>query len=164
LFKFSILIFSFVLLLGCEPTPYNDKQSNSSVYHLLIFQKELKLEIWRIDDKNTFLDSFNLKNLPQLPIGQFDLNFDEKNENIEINFPNEFYKTKSYDLNSNLVLNKENVSEQFFKKIENAAISEIIIFPNDNRLTGDLIPCFACPHWMAEVYSFLNIIKKEYLK
>jgi len=169
--KYSIFISLVVLLSACNTNRSDDEQKKDtainadSIYHLLIFKKELKLEVWKAGAQNTFVDSYKIKKPSQLPIGQFDLNFDEKNKSLEIIFPNEFYKTKAYHLipNQNLVLDKENISEQFFNKMENAQISEILIFPNDNRLKGDLTPCFACPHWMVEIYAFLNLKKTEYI-
>jgi hypothetical protein len=156
-----------VLLFGCEAnTSANDqrKSNTKNNFHLLIFKKEQKLEIWKVGFENTFLESFKLKNLQQLPIGQFDLGFDKKNQKLLIHFPNDFYKAKAFKINSNhrLILDRNNLPKRFFKKYELAEASEIIIFPNDNRRGGDLIPCFACPHWMAEIYAFLNLKKKAY--
>jgi hypothetical protein len=143
----------------------NTKAESDLVFHILLFKKEKKAELWAADTKNTFLDSFNLKQLPQLPIGQFDLTFDKKDKSLQIQFPNEFYKSKDNEKDQfeNLVLGTDHLSKQFFKKIEKAQIDKIIIFPNDNRLGGELNPCFACPHWIAEVYAFLNQKKKEYI-
>jgi len=141
------------------------EQDTIASYHLLIFKKEQIIEIWKADSENTFLNSYKIENIDQLPIGQFELKFDKKNKLLLINFPNEFYKSKDYKFDSqqDQTLGEGNLPEQFFQKIENASISEIIIFPNDNRLGGDLVPCFACPHWMAEIYAFLNLKKKEYI-
>ncbi len=165
--KIPVCILLMVLLFGCEANTSAEDQRKSNTknnFHLLIFKKEQKLEIWKVGFENTFLESFKLKNLQQLPIGQFDLSFDKKNQNLLIHFPNEFYKAKTFEIISTqpLTLGINNLPKQFFKKHELAEASDIIIFPNDNRGGGDLIPCFACPHWTAEIYVFLNLKKKAY--
>jgi hypothetical protein len=169
--KNSVCFLLIVLLIGCETNSSEGEQKDISSkitahnFHLLIFKKELKLEVWEIGIENTFLDSFNLKKLQQLPIGQFNLSFDENKQKLLIDFPNEFYKDKGFGSNPNLrlILDKSHLPERFFNKNKVAEISKIIIFPNDNRLGGKLTPCFACPHWMAEIYAFLNLKKKEYI-
>jgi hypothetical protein len=160
----------FLFFCSCDNNSSNSEDELTSqivetTHHILIFKKEQKLEVWKIGTKNTFVEAFQLKNLQQLPIGQFDLKFDKKDKKLLINFPSNFYKTKSYPIhsNQNFDLGIDNLSEQFFKKMQNIQLSQIIIFPNDNRTAGDLIPCFACPHWMAELYAFLNLKKKEYI-
>ena len=169
--KLSVSISLLILLTACgfdhsdEELDKDATTNQDSIYHLLIFKKEFKLEVWEAGIKNTFVESFQINNSSPIPIGQFDLNFDEENEIIEIIFPKDFYKKRPYQFNTGQthVLTKEVIPKHFFKKMENAQFSAIIVFPNDNRLKGDLIPCFACPHWIAEIYSFLNIKKNEYL-
>lgn len=159
----------FLFLWACAPNQADDKFEKSPIlkeasYHLLIFQKEQKAELWEVSEKNSLLDSFLFKKLPQLPIGEFDLNFDEKNQRLEIQFPNVFYKSKAYknEAFQALSLGSDMLPATFFQRPEIAKISKTIIFPNDNRRDGELRPCFACPHWMAEIYAFLNLKKKDY--
>ncbi len=168
--KISACISTFFLFFcSCSSNTSNSEEELTTqfvetTHHLLIFKKEQKLEIWNIGTKNTLVVDFQLKNLQQLPIGQFDLIFNKKEKTIQIDFPNKFYKNKSYSIYSkqDFTLGIDDLSEQFFKKMQNVQLSQILIFPNDNRTSGDLIPCFACPHWMAELYAFLNLKKKEY--
>ena len=169
--KFSIYFtVLFFLFISCGSNQSDIKEESSiqnakSTYHLLLFKKEQKLEVWKVNSKYTFLDSFNLKSLQELPIGQFDLSLNIKDKKLLINFPNEFYKTKTFNINSKQIpdIGIDNLPKLFFEKNKTAPISKIIIFPNDNRLGGALLPCFACPHWMAEIYSFLNLKKKDYI-
>lgn len=165
--KFSISIFILIFLsVGCGPNPSDSdsKEITENTYHVLVFKKESRLEIWQAGIQNKFLDSFKINNLPQLPIGQFELTFNKEKPSLAINFPNEFYRNKAFKIDSarNLTLTIENLPSQFFTKIQHAEIAEMIIFPNDNRLNGELTPCFGCPHWMSEIFAFLNLKKKEY--
>lgn len=169
--KFTISIFLLIFLFfGCGPNPADNKKAENSeeitenTYHILVFKKESRLEIWQAGIQNKFLDSFKINSLPLLPIGQFDLTFHKEKPSLAINFPNEFYRNKAYKIDSakNLTLTTDNLPKQFFTKIRHAEIAEMIIFPNDNRLKGELTPCFGCPHWMAEIFAFLNLKKKEY--
>ena len=154
--------------MNCGPTPSDHKKGGNAefpFYDILLFKEELRLEIWKAAEQNELLDSFQLNTLPLLPIGQFQLTFDKKVQSLAIIFPNEFYQRKAFKTGSfqNLTLERDILPERFFMKIENLKIAKILIFPNDNRLGGELTPCFSCPHWMAEVYAFLNLKKKEYI-
>ena len=164
--KVHLYILIFLLAIsGCSQPAENSNLDTSALCHILVFRKEKKIELWKIDSINTFLDSFPLKNLPQLPLGEYVLDSDTKNGNLKLLFPNKFHESKRAYLSKfhELTLNPNDLSKPFAKRIENIRISKIIVFPNDNRLGGTLTPCFACPHWMAELYSFLNLKKKEYI-
>ncbi len=164
--KDSILFSLWVLLwIGCETSPSaNQSAASDLTCHLLFFKKEQKIEVWKAGNKNNLLDSFQLKVPLQLPLGPFSLQFDEKANNLQIEYPNEFYRSKGIQFDERLIpiLEKNNMPKQFFEQFENVRFTKIIIFPNDKRIDGDFSPCFACPHWMAEIYAFLNLKIKEY--
>lgn len=161
--------FLFFLLSGCET---NSPQEQAIAYptqvhrdlHLLIFKKEKKLEVWNIAPENELIFAEKIQLPDFLPIGMFDLEIDAISKSARIDFPGRFYKNKNYDhsFSENIILSLDALPPAFFNEKDSAIFSKIIIFPNDNRAGGELQPCFACPHWMAEIYSFLDIIKQKY--
>ena len=164
--KISFYFFLLAVLLGCqneasEKFPKEAFAGNlNSTYHLLVFKKEQNVELWELAEKNKFIDSFKIIDFVNLPLGKFAVV--HNNQQLNINLKNEFYNSKNYFVENKLKLDTKNLGTSFFEKIKDLQISKIIIFPNDNRKGGTLIPCFACPHWMAEMYAFLNLKKEEY--
>ena len=92
-----ILYFFSLIFVACEQNPQfkesQAKVSNSgdSEYHILIFKAEKILEIWKINEKNDLVNSFDFENV-DFPIGEFDLSFDESKEAFKIKFPNDYAK------------------------------------------------------------------------
>lgn len=169
--KFFIPVLLIFLLSGCETTAPQEQNAVSLSnhehrdLHLLIFKKEKKLEVWNTTHKQELLFAVKIQLSEFLPLGMFDLEIDAISKSARIDFPGEFYKNKNYDHNfkENIVLTLDDLPLAFFNQRDSTIFSKIIIFPNDNRTGGELEPCFACPHWMAEIYSFLELVKKKYI-
>ena len=133
---------------------------DSRVSQLLYFKKEQALELWAEDKlvlQCDFFPDFDL------PIGLFELQ--SIDDQLVLNSSNDYYHLKyGKDLKEEhmmiLFKNKTDCKGQILQYQP----SRIYIFPNDARNEGPFAPCFACPHWTAELYSFLQLHLKAFPK
>jgi hypothetical protein len=139
------------------------QDSNNTATTLLLFKKEKKLELWSGQNKIDVFDCAS-SNFEQLPIGTFDVSLKDNNY-LDIIFPNEFYRQKKQSLTSFKINDARlRLNEVCYKNRINSLInlSKIWIFPNDARDTSSFTPCFACPHWTAELHSHLHLLLLEH--
>jgi len=167
--RYYLCIISILLFFACQQTTENkdvnnstkpqisikevDSNSSSSKKDLLIFKKENKGEFWK---NNVLQYDFTLTDINSLPIGVFDIKEINQDNILQIEFPNNFYKSKKWNNN-----NIEFSFKLFKKNNEDLTNSKVFIFPNDIR-NGESDPCFACPHWMTELYSSMEMHALNY--
>ena len=157
-----------LLLMACQPdekpTVVNPPIINPSFAEgpidLLIFKEEQKLEFWNTSTKEIITtiklnDTFSL-----LPIGYFHIqDFDTKA--LKLDLTSEFYESKNYSLSD--YKNHFTFSPTQVQSLDLRKVSNVIIFPSDDRTGQAFKPCLACPHWIAELYGQLTITLNQYL-
>ncbi len=107
---------------------------NASSTDLLLFLKERKIEIWS-------------QTIPKKRLQVID--FDKKNDRLNIG---------KYTLVSDSLSRYEGLQNHFDKN----NVTEVLIFPNDSRISGNFDPCFACTHSIAETYAKLELLLHLY--
>ena len=161
---------SLLILLTCQPeekpivvketAPSTDTIRTKSQFNLLIFKEEQKLEFWEAS-RETIIASLELKLPSSLPIGYFKIkDFDTKI--IQLNLSNEFYEGKNYGLAE--FDDRFPFSPTQVQSVDLRNVSSVIIFPSDSREGQAFKPCFACPHWMAELYGRLERTLNQYIR
>lgn len=183
------LIFCFFISMICisckSEIPVNEEVAavvtlpkKTQTLSLLLFKKEEILEVWSSlsDQKEQeHLFTFSLSNVKDLPLGIFDLVHSE-DTSLHIQLPGAYYAQKlkhgerppfnwQLELESKtLALSKYIKAEatQYLKDQQGQSLGTVVIFPNDLRKSDRFDPCFACPHWMAEVYGQLELKIKRF--
>jgi hypothetical protein len=133
---YYLFFFLSFLLNSCtnEPISAAANLSHSTESIILIFSKEQKAEIWSKKPPKELISTFNIKNrYNHFPLGQFSVTSD------------------SVFIFKDLLL-----------EFEDYNLTEVIIFPNDARVSNHLKPCFACPHIITETYAELEMIIRDY--
>ncbi|MFT5165970.1 MAG: hypothetical protein ACI8P3_001201 [Saprospiraceae bacterium] len=101
---------------------------------LLLFLQEKQIEIWSKSQPKELLHAFQTEeSIDQFPVGQFIIAFDS-----------------IHSISS------------FIAGFSEFNLKEVIVFPNDPRHSGQLEPCFACPHIWAEIYAKLEMLIHDY--
>ena len=131
-----VLLISLLFLHYREEVhlPVSVISPSSSIHTALIFIKEKKIEIWSEIPIPTRLYSFQPEyKLNQLQVGQFPI---AKNNPSSLN--------------------------EVVSKLESFNVTELVVLPNDYRISGQFEPCFACPHSTAAVYAKLELLIHRY--
>ena len=165
------ILVSILLIISCKTDLNNDNISSDEVFSnsdsltILIFKKERKIEIWDGKDEYKIKDSIYFESTNNIPIGFYELKENTNNSNLELQFLDlrlkkrfqqigfENFKIDTPEDSSALIL----VSETDLLKLLPEKNTKVYILPNDFRKSGQLEPCFACPHWMTEVYAQLEL-------
>ncbi len=154
---------------------------------ILLFKKEQKIELWTTTDTSkNFIQSYDFtivnttagvrlfNNESTFPEGEYKL-FWNTDTLIQLSFPNAFdtLKAKSDNrpkLNANLVFSKNtgisrvtlspNDLNEIQLYVKDTDIQKVILysFPSDNRNGLPFDGCKACPHWIVELYTRLDLI------
>ncbi len=138
---------------------------DSSAIQYLLFCKEGKIEVWTDGKtkKPRFLELLQLKESIDFPIGSYPLKKFDQDWGLE--FPNVFYQSK---------LGKKTLKRELFfqnwqqkhpplqKWLAQSKQSKVLVLPNDIRKDQSWDACFACPHWMAELYGMLKIEMEQF--
>jgi len=161
---FSALLF----LMACQPDkkpiateepPLPAPPLTERKIDLLIFKEEQKLELWGTSPRKIMVSIESCKIPSSLPIGYFAIK-DFDTNTIELNLSSEFYEKKNYSLAH--FDNRISFPPAPIQLSDLRDISKAIVFPSDNRTEQAFKPCFACPHWIAELYGQLAITLNQY--
>lgn len=178
--KILLMILICMCMLACQneissPPEKIEAQlsENISLYHLLVFKKEQKIELWATDSESNIalVQSFSTINCKKTPTGIFHVtSFESLNLGLET--PNEFYdQVIGKEQFENIFILQKNsdkvnrqsiiVENKTFNQINNylnpSIKTQVFVFPNDIRNGGYFEPCYGCPHRMAELYSSLEL-------
>lgn len=141
--SYFLFFFCISILLSCtesnekinDPEPINNSSSINSINaKLLFFHKENILEIWTDSSPYKRIQRF----APSFQLDTLAIGHYKKQDLINYSF-----------------LEKIPFKHQF---------QELLVFPNDSRITGSLEPCFACPHQQAALYAQLELTLKDFRK
>jgi len=165
-FKHLLILFllPFLSICSCATDSEKSTSEKSSVSSdisvkevsntaILIFKKEKTIEI-RVPDQSPSIHSIQLDS--NFPIGVFRGAI--SGQGIEIKFPNEFYKSKSHELEFNPKIDLPKFDLNSIE-IENTLI---YVFPNDTRNGGSFVADFSSPHWKSEIYAKMEFHLKEF--
>lgn len=127
---------------------------DSSLFEILIFKAEQKTEIWQIKPDTLLISESTIHCKASLPVGSFNLK-QIQGSNLIIEFPNQYYNHKGIKKENRTNTKIHYKDHQLWP--DSSSISRVIIFPNDLKTEVSFMPCFACPHWMSELYGFLEV-------
>ena len=168
------ILISISYLISCKPDTNNrntslNKPNITSGHHtFIVFEKEQKLEHWFECDAIVFQDSLSFDSARHLPPGIYTSL--EKNNGLSLQVLHPQFKKKYSQIgieeirigSANDSLSNIVVSHEALQQLKTGKRSTAIILPNDFRKSGQPDPCFACPHWMAEIYAQLELSLEPY--
>ena len=174
---FSILLFLICLFSSCaDSTPSAANPGilltlpSESVNRILVFKQEKALEIWK--GTQLVAEKLPFSTTSDLPVGLFPLDSFTNARQLFFTFPNIYYRTKQANTSTNYttqwiapgIHNIELIQTEYMKNdsLLQSTDWELAIFPNDGRADQKLLPCYRCPYWMAELYSFMELVLLPY--
>ncbi|MFT4664600.1 MAG: hypothetical protein ACI8YQ_000834 [Polaribacter sp.] len=170
LIRFSLLIILVCTLFQCgpeqQPTIASKKMNlKGESLHLLLFRKEMKLELWLANDSvKQRLSTLPLQSPLLYPLGVYDLhfsdgkwlpNFDRNKAQRKQTLLNDVpFPKKQTDLLSLLAAEDADLLDQQLKLAQNA---QVLIFPNDSRSGKPFEGSRNGEPWLPELYSSLEL-------
>ncbi len=138
---------------------------DSSAIQYLLFCKEGKIEIWTAEKAKEprLLELLQIKEPFDFPIGSYVLQ--QFDQDWGLRYPNAFYKDKLGKKALKRELSFQTWQEKhppLQKWLATSKENKVLVFPNDIRQDQRWEACFACPHWMAELYGILSIEMKQF--
>ncbi len=176
--KITIWFLIFTIAACQSDKNVNNLPDDISFFYLLFFKKESKMELWATDSNSDFfkIKSYSGVSSENTPIGIFQLNSVEPGIYI-LESPNDFYgETLGENLfedifildelnettnRQSIITSSENYKD-FISILKSEIKSKALVFPNDIRDGDTFVPCFGCPHRMAELYSSLELHIKQF--
>ena len=176
----------FCLLLSCTTDssvssslspPTKLKNVENSRIDFLFFQLEKKMECWEMTEEGNpnYLFTLSWNSKAQLPPGIFSIQQQVPISSSRLSFPGLYYEQKiqqgmslpiswtwpKQGLALSEVFKTEGV-DYINEQLDEKKLGRAMILPNDARKNTPLKACFACPHWIAEVYGQLNLALDKY--
>ncbi|MEM1322444.1 MAG: hypothetical protein AAGG75_19430 [Bacteroidota bacterium] len=161
------LLLPLFCLTACQPTAAPNAQTPppppllNAPLHLLVFKAEGQIEAWQEGEQWVQLGKSEVLLHPKLPIGEFEATVAEPGR-IQLAFPNDYYARKGGDPPPPEATALQLSDDELSKLLEQFPELRLIVFPSDARNGRPFRPCFACPHWTAELYSHLGRELRKY--
>lgn len=133
---------------------------DSSDIQFLLFQEDGLLEVWTFQEGSTptILEQISLSGGIDFPVGIY--RWQDTATGLVIRYPNSFYTEKLGDRAKaqQISLDSYVATQPALNKWKPYAEGKkVLVLPNEFGKNNEHASCFACPHWMAEVYGKLNV-------
>ncbi len=160
-----------LLMAACGDAPLAEKTAAKPSLQLrpegniiLLFAKEQQLEFWQ--NGQLIASSVPFQSSAPLPIGVYRADRQSQAEgSLTVLFPTTYYRQKTANLKQTLhTFPPESTTFEIRYSAETlpsplsaeSTSWTLLAMPNDARLSGTFDACIRCPHWMAELYSYLK--------